>query len=178
MHRSEYIPAREMLQSPSFLDFLRAARDWCSLIESENGFSEVEFLYKAQELLALLYSLGIQLQWVELKDDEDIEVLIDEPTMNAVLQSISRRLPLSYYWTTLNPIEMEQEAEIGAGDLVDDLGDIYHDLKAGIQFFDRADLRSKENALWQFKTDFVQHWGRHCISALLVIHHYLARREF
>ncbi|MCW3075042.1 MAG: hypothetical protein JWP69_2111 [Flaviaesturariibacter sp.] len=93
--------------------------------------------------------------------------------MKTILKSIGGRVPFSYYWVVLNPVDMKNLAETGTGDLVDDLGDIYKDLKRAIVIFDTDDVAAKENIIWRLKFDFDYHWNKHCIEALSAIHHYL-----
>jgi hypothetical protein len=60
---------------------------------------------------------------------------------------------------------------------LDDLGDIYKDLQYSLRVFDLQIADSQENALWQFKFDFVKHWGEHCINALRALHFFIQKLE-
>ncbi len=97
--------------------------------------------------------------------------------MTRILELIGKKAPLSWYWAVLNPVDMDDLPETGTGDLIDDLGDIYNDLKEALTLFNRSNAGAKEHAVWQFKFDHENHWGEHCINALHVIHHYLYKNR-
>jgi hypothetical protein len=167
----------EILKTAEFSSFLNAARVFCSFIETEKGLTGIDFLRMTQTHLATLYSLGRHLPSIDLQVDKDFESPIDDNAMKLLLNFIADRAPFIYYWVVLNPVDMDNSAQTGTGDLVDDLGDIYKDLKRAIIVFDINDLTAKENAIWKFKFDFDYHWNEHCIEALSSIHHYLAKNQ-
>ncbi len=169
------ISVDEILKTKSFTDFLDAAKHFCSFIETQQSDIPDEFLLSIQNHLLKLYYLGLDLPSVILETDTDFNVELPEAEIKALLLFIGKRVPFSYYWTVLNPVEIANPAETGTGNLIDDLGDIYKDLKEGLILFDRVDAGAKENAIFQFKLGFETHWGEHCIEALNAIHHYFAR---
>ena len=102
---------------------------------------------------------------------------IPSDELKSILKFIAGRVPFSYYWAVLNPVDSENLAETGTGDLVDDLGDTYADLKEALIMFDKNEIDAQENAIWKFKFDFDNHWGEHSIEALYAIHHYLSENR-
>jgi hypothetical protein len=174
---SNEISAEEIFKAKQFSNFLNAAKDYCNFIETEGSLPESEFLRMTQAHLLTVYSLARQLPSVNLQVNKDFEGHIDDEQMKALLRFISERVPFSYYWSVPNPVDMKNLAECGTGDLIDDLGDIYKDLKCALLVFEVDDIAAKENAIWQFKFDFEYHWGEHCIEALSAIHHYLTERR-
>ena len=166
------ISVEDILKGKRFSNFLKAAKDYCNFIETESSLTEIEFLRVTQAHLVTLYSFARQLPSIDLKVDKDFETDIDDDIMKPLLKFIGERVPFAYYWVVINPVDMKKLAETGAGDLVDDLGDIYKDLKRTIVIFETANVVAKENAIWKFKFDFDFHWGEHCVEALSAIHHY------
>lgn len=167
------ISINQILETKEFSDFLNSARNFCSFIETENSSTENEFLLFTQNHLLTLYSTARLIPSVILKSDKNFEVDIPSDELKQLLQFIANRLPFSSYWAVLNPLDNENLAEAGTGDLVDDLSDTYANLKEALIIFDKDDIDAQENAIWKFKFDFDNHWGEHCIEALNVIHHYL-----
>jgi hypothetical protein len=49
------------------------------------------------------------------------------------------------------------------GDIIDDLGDIYRDLRRGLVHWQDGNLA---DALWEWRFNFQIHWGEHATSAL------------
>lgn len=177
MTQSKELSIGEVLQAKEFSDFLHAARDYCIFIETENSLTGIGFLRSVKTHLVQLYFLGLQLPSVYVQTEKDFESNIDNSSMKTVLRFIADRLLFSYYWVLLDPTNMSSSAQIGTGDLQDDLFSIYEDLKQALIVFDTPDASAKENAVWKFKFDFDFHWSEHCIEALSAIHHYLAKNK-
>jgi hypothetical protein len=58
------------------------------------------------------------------------------------------------------------------GWLVDDFADIYRDLKIELTKIEKIGTdEAVEDALWQLKWSFTNHWGQHCINALRALHY-------
>lgn len=171
------ILVNEILNTKEFSELLNTAKEYCNFIETESKLTQIEFLREAQTYLITLYSLARHLPLVHLQTDKDFESDIDDNTMELLLKFIGNRVPFPYYWTVLNPVNMNNLAETGTGDLIDDLGDIYKDLKRALLIFDTDHIAAKENAIWKFKFDFDYHWGAHCMEALSAIHHYLIENK-
>lgn len=59
------------------------------------------------------------------------------------------------------------------GWLIEDFSDIYRDLKIELNKIDTiATNEAVEDALWQLKWSFFNHWGNHCINAIRYLHYY------
>ena len=67
-----------------------------------------------------------------------------------------------FYREVFDPYSQPTEVEC-TGDILDDLGDIYRDLVAGLSQW--RDGNSGE-ALWAWRFTFESHWGEHATSAL------------
>jgi hypothetical protein len=167
------ISLEQALASNSVMNFVEAASCYCLLIETKQSDSPKEFLEILNGQLLTLYTMGLNLPDVFIKSNKDFDTNVPEAKMRAVVKSIGDRIPFSYYWTVLNPLDESNLPETGTGDLADDLADIYLDLKRALMQFDSEGPEAKENAIWQFKFDFNNHWQEHCIGALQIIFQYL-----
>ena len=158
----------EILNQKKFIDFYDCARDFCAFIEISNN--ETDYINKLKIQLLKLYELGTNLPWVDLQSNVDYDDKISDIEFKRVLDNIAGKIGHNrFYWHVFDPTN-EKDKEPVCGDLVDDLGDIYKDLKNSILIFNLNQLDCKENAAWQFKFDFDSHWGDHCINALNAIH--------
>lgn len=163
-----------MLTSQPIKDFVSTARAYCMFLETDPGRDPRQFLRTVQKDLLTLYRMGLDLPDISSVDDSHVEDSIEQHIhMERILKLTRDRLPFGLYWVAYNPLEIASPAQVGAGDLVDDLGDIYRNLKKGLLLFDHTAAGTKENAIWYFKFDYDNHWGQHCMSALQVIHQYL-----
>lgn len=78
-----------------------------------------------------------------------------------------RSFPFQYYWEIFHPITETAEEPV-CGDIADDLGDIYFDVKSGLLIY----TTSEQAAVWQWRMTFGFHWGKHATSALRALYAY------
>lgn len=150
-------------------DFLKASRDFCVFIESIDKSGD-DYLRKLQTLLLVLYQRAAVLPWIVSESNQEFEVNFPESATESILKNLSDRLGDNrYYWTVFDPTD-KTDTEAVCGDLVNDIGDIYRDVKSGLLKFDISTTGSKEAALWDMKFMFGKHWGKHTIDALRTLH--------
>jgi len=53
------------------------------------------------------------------------------------------------------------------GDVIDDLADIYKDLKEGLWYLEQG---SEDDAVFQWRFSLDVHWSRHIISTMYALH--------
>jgi hypothetical protein len=167
----------ELLQTPTFAAYYQAAVDFCAFIEQKESCMPVDFLLATRPYLVRLYDTASALPWVELQSNKDYEEKLTVDTFHAALSSIAERLgEARYYWHVFDPLD-DLDITPVCGDLFDDLGDIYKDIKYALMIFHLGQEECQQNALWQFKCDFNTHWDQHCVNALSAIHFYLKRLQ-
>jgi hypothetical protein len=74
-------------------------------------------------------------------------------------------LPIDGYLKIFSPLKQEKEPVKCS--LSDDLADIYLDLEKGLTPFAKGDINE---AIWQWRFLFWNHWGRHLTGALSALH--------
>lgn len=150
-------------------DFLLTARGYCHFIETTDTANK-EFLKKLQGFLLDLYQKATTLPWTTLDHEEEFKEKLSKDEFEKILNSILDKIGENrYYWEVFDPTN-DKDTEAVCGDLVDDIGDIYKDIKYGLLIFDLGTAASQEDSVWNFKFGFEKHWGRHAISALKTIH--------
>jgi hypothetical protein len=175
----------ELLNKKSTTDFLNAARQFVTLLE--NGDLNKETFYKdSHKALSELYRTALELETVDLihsgPESEFDEIDKDElRKMNKNL--ISNLGKDCFYWEVFDPTYTEQDEkpeqgwkitdkEPTQGWLVDDFADIYADLKEELTKINQIGTdEAIEDALWQLKFGFNNHWGNHCIDAMRALHY-------
>jgi len=112
-----------------FRDFYESAIAYRYFIERNSSTSTIDFLKNVRRKLLSLYSNALNLPWVNLQSEIEYDNKLDDIEFNKNLNSISDRLGESrFYWHLFDPSNQD-DTEPVCGDLVDDLGDIYKDLK-------------------------------------------------
>jgi hypothetical protein len=173
------------LDKDSTKDFLKIAGQFIELIEAENIPTE-QFYKQAHRTLIDLYSSGHKLEQIDLKyssADSDFGVTDQEFFKNKNQALISTLGKDCFYWEVFDPTYTEKEngqplqgwkvtdKEPSQGWLVDDFADIYRDLKIEMEKMEIGTDEAIEDALWQMKWGFINHWGHHCINALRYLHY-------
>ncbi len=143
-------------------DFIVIARAFCVWAESPPNDQDEDFKI-ALGILPQLYLSAIVLR--ESGGDESEVKDIPNDLIRAVYHRFSK-LPFNAYGECFDPHIVPPE-EPSIGSLVDDLGDIYHDVKRGLQHFDAG---FTEQAIWHWQFHFRHHWGRHLVNALRALH--------
>jgi hypothetical protein len=152
-----------VLASKEFNDFLQAAKAFIDLVENRKSDDQSAFLKSVQRSLIDLYSMGLILPEIDQTTgyDYDRDFVVE---MKPIIAFVAQRVPFSYYSAVLNALEIYESPEIGIGDLIDDICDIYLDLKRATLGFDEATIASQEHAIWEFKFNYDFHWSTHCIE--------------
>ncbi|MEP5611274.1 MAG: DUF5063 domain-containing protein, partial [Cyclobacteriaceae bacterium] len=160
---------QEAIEMKETTAFLEAASEFCG--ELENGTAnQLEFCNELFIKLSNLIFRASQLAQVSLDYDKDSKGRLTEEEQKIVLKKTSDRIgDHQYYWTKFNPIDNDV-MELVAGDLVDDLGDIYADIKPNLRTLEQGELAEQESALWELKFFFETHWGHHAVDALRTLY--------
>jgi hypothetical protein len=164
------MPDEKSLKTKGFLCFIEASREFCSFIETKQCDSGELFLVETQALLLNLYSLALHLPAIDSNSNPAIE--LNKEKLIRIRGFISERVPYQYYWQIFDP-RIETDKEGVCEDLVDDLADMYIDIKGPLLLFETKAIEAQNEAAWQFKWGFQHHWGNHCINALRAIHYFL-----
>ena len=151
-------------------EFVDIARRYCAWAEAAAGNPQQE-MYQAREFLAELHLAVVRLPDADFEDSERKDaVTYDE--WKKVLERFSG-LPVDGYWDVFDPLK-EEEKESLWNSLADDLADIYRDLKTYLQLYDAG---YTEEAVWQWRFNFLIHWGQHLTGAQRAIHSYIDKYE-
>jgi len=167
---------KEAIDSEDFQQFIEACRDYCTLLENRTKSSS---LLQVQKALLNLYSKGLNLQTIDLVSNEDFQEKADNDLFESVKQQTAELIgKQQYYRSIFDPTENVFGSEKPViGDLLDDIMDIYKDLKHQLMIFDLNTEDSMESAIWSMKSDFWFHWSHHAIDAMRTIHYIIEKTE-
>lgn len=148
--------------------FIAVAGEYCDWLEAP-PLSMAQEHFAATGLVARLYASAIQLPNV----GPDYLPLIPQVPALTRFQEEAVRLrlrsfPFQHYWEVFHTLTTEAE-EPCLGDITDDLGDVYRDVKEGML---ALELSGRHLAVWHWRSTFSVHWGRHASSALRALHEF------
>jgi hypothetical protein len=156
-----------------FGTFLQHVKHFCFYLETPPTGHDKGFLSAIQNQLIQLYTFGQTLTKFDFSISRDLEeVEKTDKDLQHILPLIYKKLNDTYYWVVFDP-KNHNDTEPVCGDLADDLGDIYKDLKTFIIAFENDDEKARQNALFDLKWSFENHWNDHCINAIYAIHYFL-----
>jgi hypothetical protein len=174
MKQSDNLNIDEIIKDQIFIDFVKSARDFCYFIENSGDENEITFLELTQAYLQSLYVDGQQLKYIIFDEMLSLEDRMTKPQFESILSSLANRLSKRYYWHIFDPTN-QNDIDPVCGDLVDDLGDIYKDIKNALLLFDNGNTVEVKSAVWTFKWSFDNHWGDHCVNATYALHYFIQR---
>jgi hypothetical protein len=146
--------------------FAGLAQQYVVLIDKHEGHDLRSFVAQLHPLLVELYRAALLLPAVEpTEDDQPNRIGMEEWTK--IFQSLGAKFGArNQYSEMFDPYDSADEEPVKPA-LSDDLADIYHDLKQGL---DRWNSGKKEDAIWHWRFLFESHWGRHASDALRPLH--------
>lgn len=152
--------------------FKARAAEFCGLIERAGALGREELLVSLADKLPRLYAAGATLPNVAVSEDDHYEETFTRAEWTLLHESLKSVLGESdLYWTT--PASDEEDREMLAGSLTDDLADIYRDLMSGLRQLERGVPESE--VVWEWRFGLWTHWGNHAVEALRAVHAQLAQ---
>ena len=172
-----YLSFAEARQTLAFAEYYQAAVSFCGFIENNGSSDTIDFLITVRTCLLRLYATALAMPWIELQSNEEFEEKLSADAFQAILHGVAEQLgEARYYWHVFDPAKDLDTVPV-CGDLLDDIGDIYKDLRYSLMIFGLGRANCEEVALWDLKFDFDAHWSNHCINALSAIHFFLKKIE-
>lgn len=144
--------------------FISAAETFFTLNEEGKGIKNK--LNRLYSCLADLNCHALKLSNATPTSEVDYQPtrLKDEEIRPSICQSFTE---LGFYWGCLNPNEMEKDPSFGTGDAIDDLVDIYKELKAG---YDLYKAGHEELATSHWCESYKLHWGEHLVALQVILY--------
>ena len=165
-----------VISTEEFQDFLRSCRNYCELLENKQVSAS---LLDLQKSLLKLYLYGLNLETIDLASNKEFEGKLGDKDLDKIKNLACEIIGENqYYWTIFDPTSnvFGNESPV-MGDLLDDVIDIYKDIKCQVMIFDLNTEESMESAAWTMKFDFWHHWSNHAIDAIRTIHYMIAKTE-
>lgn len=155
-----------------FENYLSLARRYCSACEFSFPGDQRQFISHVQRLLLEIYLHGRLLPETS-PSSTDFDRLL-ERNGKEVQDMIAPKVPFSLYWQVMEPFSVDKPTPV-LGDLLDDLGDIYTDLKRAILLYDSNQDEAVLDVYWMLKFDFDHHLADHSMNAMKAIHDYMVK---
>lgn len=163
-----------ILRNDSTQATLISARRFYEFIDglSVQNYSQENFIDLLHVRLSDLYSKSVFMPKIELVITDTKVEKEKKETDTTLYKKLSEILgEYTDYTQSFDPTVLDDKENYSNGWLVDDLADIYKDLKEVIKNIERNTDDSVQQGLWDLKFGFGSHWGSHLIDALRFVHY-------
>jgi len=168
--QNEGTPIHDFVYSNALVEFVKAANDYCAFLEQLKGEEGRSFVVDAVKHLSGVYNTFLGTGDTEPVYDTPAEPAVTEQEWSALFQRISM---------ILGPhndiLRMAGEGEFDRSELVnhtisEDLADVYQELRDFTSIYSRGIEELMNDAAWELKERFAEHWGSKLLRALQALH--------
>lgn len=156
--------------SDQMVAFVTASNQYCQILEQSATADGKAFIASMVEILSRIYAEFIVLGDTEPVDDAILEPTVTEQDWASVYQQIARIM--GPYNETLRPAEKDEfdRSEVVLHTVSEDLADVYQELKDFTVTYSRGLEELMNDAAWELKERFAEHWGTKLLRSLLTLH--------
>lgn len=160
----------DFVYAPEMVDFVTSANAYCHFLENLQGTGGREFIERSVPLLAGVYSRILLTGDTEPGMESTVEPTVTEQEWSAIYRRIS--MLLGEYNAYLLPAE---EQDFDRSDLVthtvsEDMADVYQELKDFVTSYGLGLEELMNDAAWEVKERFGEHWGKKLLHGLSALH--------
>jgi len=163
-------PVHNYVYSSALVEFVKAANAYCTFFEELKGTEGRDFITDAIRHLSGVYYTFLNTGETEPVLESPGEPSVNEQEWSALFQKIAK---------ILGPhndiLRLAGEGEFDRSELVnhtisEDLADLYQDLKDFTAIYALGMEELMNDAAWELKERFNEHWGVKLLRALLALH--------
>lgn len=168
--REEATHVHNYVYSKALVDFVREANEFCRYLEQLTGSEGKTFITESVRHMAELYSLFLKIDETEPVFDTPPEPAVSEQEWSALFQRMAGILGPSN-----DILRVAAENEFDRSELVnhtisEDMADLYQELKDFTVIYSRGLEELMNDAAWELKVRFAEHWGMKLLRALSALH--------
>ena len=168
--QEEGTPVHNYVYSSEMVEFVKAANGCCIFLEQLKGTEGRAFIIESVRHLSAVYSTFINTGESEPVLESPGEPTVTEQEWSALFQRVSM---------ILGPhndiLRMAEEGEFDRSELVnhtisEDLADLYQELRDFTSIYSLGMEELMNDAAWELKERFGEHWGAKLLRVLLALH--------
>ena len=168
--QEEGTPVHNYVYSSEMVEFVKAANECCHFLEQLKGTEGKAFIAEAVKHLAGLYALFLHAGDSEPVFESPPESTVSEQEWSAIFNKIAGILgPLN------DILRVAAEDEFDRSELVnhtisEDIADVYQELRDFTVIYSRGLEELMNDAAWELRVRFAEHWGMKLLRALSALH--------
>lgn len=161
--------------SDEMVAFVTASNSFCQLLDGSAAADGKAFITSMVEMLSRIYADFLVLGDTEPVYDSAPESTVTEQDWASVYQQVAKTL--GRYNDYLRPAETDEfdRSEMVRHTVSEDLADIFQELKDFTVIYSRGLEELMNDAAWELKERFAEHWGTKLLRSLLALHELFIR---
>jgi hypothetical protein len=163
-------PVHNYVYSSALVEFVKAANEFCAFLEELKGDEGRTFMVDSVKHLSTVYARILKTGDTEPVYESPAEPTVTEQEWSALFQRIALILG-----PHIDILRIAKEGEFDRSELVnhtisEDLADLYQELKDFTIIYSRGLEELMNDAAWELKEHFAEHWGAKLLRALQALH--------
>ena len=160
----------DFVYSPAMLELVRRSNEACLFLEGVRKHVAQEFIEQSLHHLSGVYSAFLETGDTEPGEDAEPDPTVTEQDWSELYQGIAALLgPWNEILRPANPEEFD-DSELVKQYISEDMADVYQELKDFTSVYSRGVEEFMNDAAWQLKERFTEHWGTKLLRALSALH--------
>jgi hypothetical protein len=168
--RGEETPVHNYVYSNALVEFVRAANECCLFLEELKGTEGKAFIADSVKHLADLYALFLKIGDTEPVFDSPPEPTVTEQEWSALYHKIAGILGPSNDILRVAAEDEFDRSELVNHTISEDMADLYQELRDFTVIYSRGLEELMNDAAWELKARFFEHWGAKLLRALSALH--------
>jgi hypothetical protein len=168
--QEERPPYHEYVYSEALVALVKAANETVAFLEGFQVDEGMKFIKGSVMHLSGLYAAMLRTGDSEPVYESGNEPTVTEQDWSSLYQRVA--MVLGPYNEFLRPAEEEEfdRSELIAQTVSEDLADIYQEIKDFTAIYSRGIEELMNDAAWELKSRFTEHWGKKLLRSLAQVH--------
>jgi len=156
--------------SDEMVALVRAANETATFLETMKGTDGRAFITEAARHLSDVYSTILRIGDTEPVHESSGEPTVTEQDWSGLYQRIA--ILLGPHNEFLRPAEENEfdRSELVTHTIAEDMADVYQELRDFTSIYGRGMEELMNDAAWELKVRFAEHWGKKLLRALSALH--------
>lgn len=160
----------EDIKGPIVRDFVKAANDFCLLIENASKRKTGELFSELQQILPLLYMKAAVVPLPRYCYEEEPTVFVKEDDYARIHDSLQKKFELFSGITGMSPGTLQNQHEITSFVLAENFADLYEELKNFTKLYEVGIPQAMNDAVWFCRKSFEHNLGVKLTDSLRSLH--------
>jgi hypothetical protein len=169
MHEED-TPVHKYVYSSEMVEFVKASNTCCLFLEDLKETEGKSFIAESVKQFSSLYALFLLTGENEPVFENPPEPAVSEQEWSALFQRIAEILGPNNDILRVAQEDEFDRSEIVSHTISEDMADVYQELKNFSIIYSRGMEELMNDAAWELKERFTEHWGMKLLRALSALH--------